>query len=140
MNGWLDALAAPDIETVIAGNHYAATQTMDEEHRQNVRFIGGFANDGPVARSVRRADEGSVSFSAVLLQPGQDVGMDDETFMLGLRSFRIACRRGSSGNPSDWHIYDNCAWNTVRVSSSLEQVTLNADFSVPGYAPPRRQN
>lgn len=140
MNGWLDALNAPGLEIVIAGNHYAATQTMDEENRQEVRFMGGFNNDGPIARSVRRADESTVSFSAVLLEPGQGVGMDDETFMLSLKSFRIACRRGSSGLPSDWHIYENCAWNAVRVSSTLDQVTLNADFSVPGYAPPTRQN
>ena len=137
-NGWLDAMNAPSLGIVIAGNHYAATQTMDEEHRQEIRFHGAFGALGPVARSVRRADESQVSFSAILLEPGQEAGMDDETWMLSLKNFRIACRRGSTGRPSDWHVYDNCAWNTVRVNSTLDQVMLNADFSVPGYEPPRR--
>lgn len=137
MADWLEAMNAPDLGIVIAGNHFAMTQTMDEEHRQEVRFMGAFGSDGPVARSQRRADENLVSFSAILLKPGQEAGMDDERWMLELKSFRIACRRGSTGNPSDWHVYDNCAWNTVRVNSTLDQVTLNADFSVPGYRPPR---
>lgn len=136
--GWLDAMNAPDLGIVIAGNHYAVTQTMDEEHRQEVRFMGAFGSDAPVARSVRRADESTVSFSAMLLKPGQNAGMDDETFMLSLKNFRIACRRGSTGSDSDWHIYDGCAWTTVRVASTLDSVTLNADFSVPSYAPPQR--
>lgn len=139
MNGWLDALNAPSLGIVVAGNHYAATQTMDEEQRQTVRFMGGFGYDGPVARSVRRADESTVNFTAILLEPGQNVGMDDETWLLSLKSFRIACKRGATGSPDDWHVYENCAWNTVRVSSTLDQVTLTADFSVPGYAPPFRQ-
>jgi len=137
-SGWLDAMNAEDLGIVIAGNHYAVTQTMDEEHRQEVRFIGAFGSDSPVARSVRRADESTVSFSALLLKPGQNAGMDDETFMLSLKSFSIATRRGSTGSPSDWHIYDGCAWTTVRVASTLDSVTLNADFSVPSYAPPKR--
>jgi hypothetical protein len=90
---------------VIAGNHYAATQSMDEEHRQEVSFLGAFGSEGPIIRSVRKADEGVVSMSALLLKPGQDAGMDDETFLLGLNEFSIACRRGSSGQPSDWHTY-----------------------------------
>lgn len=132
---WLEALNAPDLGIVIAGNHYAATQSMDEEHRQTVNYNGAFGTDGPVSRSVRRADDSTVSMSAILLRPGQDAGMDNEDFMLSLKSFQIATRRGSSGQPSDWHVYDDCAWNTIRVSSTLDQVTMNADFSVPGYAP-----
>lgn len=137
MADWLEAMNAPDLGIVIAGNHYAMTQTMDEEHRQEVRFLGAFGSEGPVARSVRKANEGVVSFSAILLQPGQEAGMDDETWMLSLKNFRIATRRGSTGKPTDWHVYDNCAWNTIRVNSTLDQVTLNTDFSVPGYRPPR---
>jgi hypothetical protein len=135
MSGWLEALNAPDLGIVIAGNHYAATQTMDEEHRQNVTYNGAFGSDGPVTRSVRRADDSTVSFSAILLKPGQSAGMDNEDFMLSLKSFQISTRRGSTGQPSDWHVYDECAWNTVHVASTLDQVTITADFSVPGYVP-----
>ena len=133
-NGWLEAMNAPDLGIVIAGNHYAATQTMDEEHRQEVRFMGGFGHDGPICRAVRKADESTVSFSAILLRPGQDAGMEDEEWMLGLKNFQISTRRGNA----KWYYYENCAWNNVRVNSTLDQVTLNADFSVPGYEPPRR--
>ena len=132
---WLEAMNAPDLGIVIAGNHFASTQSMDEEHRQTVNYNGAFGHDGPVSRSVRRADDSTVSMSAILLKPGQDAGMDNEDWMLGLKSFRIATRRGSSGSPNDWHIYEGCAWNTIRVASTLEQVTLTADFSVPGYTP-----
>jgi hypothetical protein len=133
-NGWLEALNAPDLGIVIAGNHYAATQSMDEEHRQEIRFMGGFGAEGPICRAVRKADESTLSFSAILLKPGQDAGMDDEEWMLALKNFTIATRRG----PDSWHHYPNCAWNNVRVNSTLDQVTLNADFSVPGYDPPRK--
>jgi hypothetical protein len=132
---WLEALNAPDLDIVIAGKHFTSVQTMDEEHRQTVNYNGAFGHDGPVSRSVRRADDSTVSMSAILLKPGQDANMDNEDFLLSQKSFQISTRRGMSGNPTDWHVYDMCAWNTVHVASTLDQVTLTADFSVPGYAP-----
>lgn len=132
MAGWLEALQSEDLGIVIAGNHYAATQTMDEEHTQNVTFNGAFGTNGPVTRSVRKADSSTVSMSALLLKPGQNAGMDDETFLYSLKNFSVSCRRGSSGQPSDWHIYDDCAWTTVHVASTLDAVTLSVDFSIPG--------
>jgi hypothetical protein len=130
---WLEALNAPDLGIVIAGNHYAATQTMDEEHRQTVNYNGGFGVDGPICRSVRKADDSTVSMSAILLKPGQDAGMDNEDFLYKLKSFSISTRRGSNGDPDNWHVYDQCAWNTIRVASTLDQVTMTSDFSVPGF-------
>lgn len=129
MSKWLEALSAPDLGIVIAGNHYAATQTMDEESRQTINYMGAFGVDGAVVRSVRKADEDTLSFSAILLKPGQNAGMDNEDFMRSLKSFQCSARRGSSGQPSDWHIYDECCWTSIRVASTLDQVTLNADFS-----------
>ena len=137
MASWLEAINSEHLELLVAGVHYAATQSADEENRQDVRFIGGFGSRGPVARSVRRSDEATVSFSAILLEPGQGVGMDDETTLLGLRDFKVSIRRGAD-RPQNWHIYEGCAWTTVRVSSTLESVTLNCDMSVPGYTPPSR--
>jgi hypothetical protein len=57
--------------------------------------------------------------------------MDDERFLYSLKSFRIICSRGD--NPENHHIYEQCAWNTIHVASTLDQVTLTADFSVPGF-------
>lgn len=121
---------APDLGIVIAGDHFAATQTMDEEHRQTVTYNGAFGSEGPVTRAVRRADDSTVSMSAILLKPGQDAGMDDETVLLGLGSFKIICTRGATHR-----VYEQCAWNTVHVASTLDAVTLSADFSVPGWQP-----
>lgn len=140
-SGWLEALHAPDLGIVIAGNHFAATQTMDEEHRQNITFNGAFGAEGPVTRSVRRADESTVSMSAIVLKPGQDAGMDDETYLLGIDDFKVSCRRGAPSGTGlyRWFVYQHCGWNTIRVASTLDQVTLSADFSVPGYQPPKRK-
>lgn len=129
---WLEALSAQDLDILIAGNHYAVVTTMDEEHRQNVTMSGAFGSAGPVSRSVRQADEATVSFSATLLRPGQDAGMADEEYMLNLHNFNIACRRSSN----NWKQYKGCEWTSVRVSSSLDAVTMSADLSVPGWTTP----
>jgi hypothetical protein len=131
---WLEALNAPDLDIMIAGDHFAAVQSMDEEHRQNVTYNGAFGSDVPVCRSVRHADDSTVSMSAILLKPGQDAGMDDEMFMYGLNQgtgFQIVCSRGKATKAH--HVYDQCAWNTIHVASTLDQVLLTADFSVPGF-------
>lgn len=131
MASWLEALSAPDLGIVIAGDHFAATQTMDEEQRQTVNFNGAFGVDGAACRSIRRADENTVSMSAILLEPGQNAGLDDESKLYDLKSFQIACRRGSN----NWFVHNDCVWNRIAVSSTLDQVTLSADFTVPRYDP-----
>ena len=129
MAKWLEALVAKDLGLVIAGNHFAATQTMDEESRQTINYMGAFGHDGAIVRSVRQADEDTLSFSAILLKPGQNAGMDDEDWMRGLKNFQVSARRGSSGKPSDWRIYDDCCWTRIAVASTLDTVTLTGDFS-----------
>lgn len=126
---WLEALVAEDLGLVIAGDHFAATQTMDEESTQTATFTGAFGAKGAIIRSVRKGDADTLSFSALLLKPGQGAGMDNEDFMRSLHSFQISARRGSSGQPSDWHIYDDCIWTRLHVASTLDQVMLSADFS-----------
>lgn len=136
---WLEALSAVDLGITIAGDHFASTQTMDEEHRQNTTYNGAFGSDGPVSRSIRKADDSTVSMSAILLKPGQDQGMDDEYFMYGLGQgdgFQIICSRGKA--TASHHVYDSCAWNTIHVASTLDQVLLTADFSVPGFQTARK--
>lgn len=125
---WLEALNAPDLGILIAGEDFAATQDMTEEFRQEVRFQGGFGTDGPILRSVRQADEDSVSFSAILLKQGAARGMNDEKRLKGLRDFEVLVRRGSVRNP-----YFGCNWSRISINSTLDQVTLTADLSVPGF-------
>jgi len=125
---------APDLGIVFAGKHFAATQTMDEEKRQNVNFNGAFGHKGAIVRSVRKADEGTISFSALILKPGQDVGMDAldaQPFTPwdgpNFQNFKTMCRRGAN----NWKVYDECSWTMVRIESNLEQVILRADISYP---------
>lgn len=129
MAKWLEALSAPDLGIVIAGEHFAAVQTMDEESTQTVNFLGAFGSDRAVVRSVRKGDADTLTFSAILLKPGQNAGLDNEDFLRSLHGFQVAAQRGASGKPNDFHYYDDCVWTTIRVNSTLDNVTLNADFS-----------
>lgn len=125
MPQYLEALAAEDLGIVIAGDQFAATQTMDEESTQTVNYDGSFGNAVSTIRSVSPADADTISFTALLLKPGQNAGMADETFMRSLRNFKVAARRGAN----QFYVYQNCIWTSIRVSSTLQNVTLSADFS-----------
>lgn len=125
---WLEALNAPDLGIFVAGEDFAATQTMDEEFRQEVRFQGAFGTDGPVLRTVRGADENSLSMSAILLKQGVARGLADEDDLREQRDFEVLVRRGTKNK-----VYRGVNWTTIRISSTLDQVTLSADFSVPGF-------
>lgn len=125
---WLEALNAPDLGIFINGKDFALTKDMTEEFRQNVTFEGGFGTDGPIARSVRQADEDAVSFSAVLLKRGVARGMNDEVELRKLRDFEVLTRRGPTRN-----VYRGCNWTRISINSTEERVTLNTDISVPGY-------
>lgn len=125
---WLEALNAPDLGIFVAGEDFAATQTMDEEFRQEVRFQGAFGTDGPVLRTVRGADENTVSMSAILLKQGVARGLADEDDLRDQRDFEILVRRGDKNK-----VYRGVNWTTIRIASTLDQVTLTADFSVPGF-------
>lgn len=130
MAGWLEGLNAPDLGLVVAGKHFAATQSMDEEKRQNINFGGAFGHKGAIVRSVRKADESTISFSAILLKPGQDVGMDaldDEDYLEDQDAFKVLCRRGAN----NWKVYPECSWSMIHIASTLDQVMLNADISHP---------
>lgn len=139
MAGWLEGLRAPDLGmefrkgaggggTLIAGKHYAAMQTMDEERRQNINFNGAFGHDGAIVKSVRKADEITISFSALLVRgAGTDSILADEDKLVAAQGFAVACRRGAD----NWRVYDECEWSRVAVNSTLEQVTLTADISYP---------
>ena len=129
MSQWLEALSAPDLGLTIAGEHFAAVQTMDEESTQTVNFMGAFGSEGAIVRSVRKGDADTLTFSAILLKPGQDAGMGAEEQLRGFSGFQVISQRGNSGKPSDFRYYDDCVWTSIRINSTLDNVTLNADFS-----------
>jgi hypothetical protein len=130
---WLQGLTAADLSIEFAnGQHFAATQEMTEETRQEVAYQGAFGTDGPVLRRVRPADEGTISFTAILLKDGVAGGMADETLLRAMRDFTVTTTRGRGRT----YTYTGCNWNRISIRSTLDQVTLDADISTPGYSPP----
>lgn len=129
---WLEGLTAPDLDISFDnGKHFAAVQEMSEEFRQEVLYQGAFGNDGPVLRRVRNADEGTVSFNAILLREGAGAGMNDESVLRQMRDFDVQINRGERVVT-----YRGCNWNRIAIRSTLDQVTIDCDLSVPGFAIP----
>jgi len=129
---WLQGLTAVDLGiSFAAGKEFAATQEMTEEFRQEVAYQGAFGTDGPVLRRVRPSDEGTVSFSVILLKDGVANKMNDEDFLKQITDFDIQTKRGDS-----LHTYKGCNWNRISIRSTLDQVTLDADVSIPGWSGP----
>lgn len=125
---FLEGLNAPDLGIFIAGEDFAATQDFSEEFNQNVNYRGALGHDGPVLRTVRRADEDRVSFTAVLLKNGVARGMNDEEKLKAMRDFEIMTRRGDKRK-----VYRNVNWTQIRVTAGQDEVTLAVDMSVPGF-------
>jgi hypothetical protein len=129
---WLQGLTAVDLGISFEnGRDFAATQDMTEEFRQEVAYQGAFGTDGPVLRRVRPADEGTVSFTAILLKDGVANRMNDETLLQQMRDFDVQVKRGNAVRT-----YRGCNWNRISIRSTLDSVTLDCDISVPGYAAP----
>ena len=126
---WLEGITAVDMDIFFAaGKHFAAVQEMTEEVRQEITYQGAFGTDGPALRRLRRADEGTVSFTAVILKAGAAAGMNNEVTLLGMRDFQIQCKRGTHTAT-----YDGCNWSRIAIRSTLDQATLDCDISIPGY-------
>jgi len=126
---WLEGLTAVDLGLSFEnGKDFATTQEMTEEFRQEVTYQGAFGTDGPVLRRIRPSDEGSLSFTVVLLRSGVQNRINDETLLKQMRDFDVQVRRGTVVRT-----YRGCNWNRISIRSTLDQVTLDCDISVPGY-------
>ncbi len=100
---------------------------MSEEFRQEFAFQGAFGTDGPVLRSVRRADEGTVTFSAILLKRGVRRGLNSERALRSMRDFEVQVKRGPTTVT-----YRGVNWSRIAIRSTLDRVTLDCDLSIPG--------
>jgi hypothetical protein len=132
--GRLEAISAKDIGIWVNGQDFIATQEMTEETRQEITYRGGFGTDGPVARSVRKADSHTLSFSAILLAnplseiPGGNARrMNTEDDLKAAKDFTVVTTRGNHTFQ-----YDGCNWERITVRSTLTEVTLDADIQHPG--------
>lgn len=125
-NGFfLSALNAPDLGLLIEGRDFAVTQEMTEEFRQDVTYGGGFGVDGPITRSVRYSDEGTITFTAVLLKSGGK--LQDENDLKFLRDFEVVTTKGNNVLT-----YPHCNWTALTIRSTLDQVMIDATISIPG--------
>lgn len=130
---FLEGLTAVDLGLDFEnGKHFAAYQDMSEESTQEITYQGAFGTDGPVLRRLRKSDTGTVTFTAVLLKAGAAAGMNDEDVLMSMKDFQIQAKRGSKTKT-----YLNCNWARVTIRSGLDQVTLDADISIPGYSGPK---
>lgn len=128
---FLEGLNAPDLGLFINGEDFAATTDMTEEFGQTVAYSGAFGTDGPVLRTVRHADENTLTFTAILLKKGVANGLNSEKVLKTMRDFQIVTRRGDG---SEGHtVYDNCNWTRITITSGMDQVVLSCDISVPGF-------
>jgi hypothetical protein len=126
---FLEGLTAVDLGISFSnGKHFAATQEMTEEFRQEITYQGAFGTDGPVLRRIRNADEGTVSFSCIILKEGAASSMNDEATLKSMRDFDVHVMRGNVNRT-----YKGCNWNRISLRSTLDSVTLDGDISVPGY-------
>lgn len=129
---WLKGLTAVDLNISFEnGKHFAAVSDMSEEMRQEVTYQGAFGTDGPVLRRVRLADEGTVTFTAVLLEEGAGEKMNDESVLRQMRDFDVQTVRGERVVT-----YRGCNWTRIAIRSTLDSVTLDCDITIPGYAAP----
>jgi len=130
---FLEGLTAVDLGLSFENNlHYSAYQDMSEEVNQEVTYQGAFGTDGPVLRRKRKADTGTLTFTAVILKAGAAAGMNDIKILQGMSDFQARCKVGG-----DTVTYLNCNWTRITRRSTLDQVTIDADISIPGYAGPR---
>jgi negative regulator of genetic competence, sporulation and motility len=128
---WLEAITAVDLGVSFKFTNlidFVATQEMSEEFTQEVAYHGAFGTDGPVLRRVRNSDEGTVTISVILTKTGVANKMNDEDTLRKQRDFTVVTKRGATT-----HTYNGCNWRRLAVRSTLDQVTLDADISVPGY-------
>lgn len=129
---WLQGLTAVDLGISFEnGRDFAATTEMTEESTQEVSYQGAFGTDGPVLRRIRPSDEGTVSFSAVILKQGAANHMNDESVLKQMRDFDIQVKRGSRVVT-----YRGANWRRITIRSTLDAVTLDCDITIPGYAAP----
>lgn len=125
----LEALSAKDLGLVVNGKDFLAVQDLTEESRQEITWRGAFGSDGPVLRTIRAADEDTCSFSAIVLKDGAAKGMNKKSEMKKLRDFEVHVRQGV-----ETITFRNCNWTRVSTRSTLTEVTLDCDLSIPGWA------
>jgi hypothetical protein len=124
---FLQQVTAKDLGVFLNGKDFVAVQSMRERFRQEITRRGGFGSDGPIIQSVRAADEGTVSFSFILLREGALRGLNSYRVLWKIRDFEIQTKKGTL-----YESYSGCNWTDIDIDSGLDQVMINVDVSIPG--------
>src|SRR5262245_402449 len=113
---FLEALSAEDFGVFVNGKDFVMVQDAADESRQEITWRGAFGTDGPVARTIRRADEDTFSFTAIVLKPGAAKGLNRKSELLNMpRDFEVHIRDGD-GNITH---YPKCNWTRIAVRRTL---------------------
>ncbi|HKU52527.1 MAG TPA: hypothetical protein VJQ25_08670 [Nitrospira sp.] len=128
MASFLEAIAAGDLGIFLNNQDFVAVQNMRERFRQETTYRGSFGSDTPTIRTVRPADENTLSFSFLLLKSGVARGLNSYQFLRQLADFEIQTKKGSIVET-----YRGCNWSDIDIDSGLDQVLVNVDISFPGF-------
>lgn len=124
----LEALSAVDLGVFVNGVDFVAVQDLSEESRQDITWRGAFGFEGPILRTIRAADEDTISFTAIILKAGAARGLNKKSELKTMRDFEVKVKQGE-----EVLTFTNCNWTRLATRSTLTEVTLDADISVPGF-------
>lgn len=125
---FLEALSAGDLGVFVNGEDFVAVQSMRERFGQEIAYRNAFGSAHPIIRTLRPADENTMSFSFLLLKSGVIRGLNSYAVLLTMQDFEIQTKKGPI-----LETYVACNWSSVDVDTGMDQVTVNVDVSIPGF-------
>lgn len=128
MASFLEAIAAGDLGIFLNNQEFIAVQNMRERFRQELNYRSAFGSSHPIIRTKRAADENTVSFSFLLLKSGIQRGLNSYSTLQQMEDFEIQTKKGTIVET-----YRGCNWTDIDIDSTLDQVQVNVDISVPGF-------
>lgn len=135
MAAFLESFSAKDLGVFVNNEDFVAVQDHTEEFTQEITWRGAYGTDGPILRSIRNADEHTVSFSAVLTKKGMATSLADINAVRKLRDFevKISFKPDKDGNGGETAVYSSCNWRRISRRGSLTEVMLDFDIAIPGF-------
>jgi hypothetical protein len=128
MAAFLEAIAAGDLGIFVNNQEFIAVQNMREQYRQELNYRSAFGSTHPIIRTKRAADENTISFSFLLLKAGVSKGLNSYGTFRQMEDFEVQTKKADTVET-----YRGCNWTSIDIDSTLDQVTVNVDVSMPGF-------
>lgn len=128
MAAFLEAISAGDLGIFLNNQEFVAVQNMRERYRQEITYRSAFGSSHPIIRTKRAADENTISFSFLLLKAGVAKGLNDYNTLQKMEDFEIQTKKALK-----LETYRGCNWTDIDIDSTLDQVMVNVDISLPGF-------